>query len=519
MNKIETQWLVTYFVYNNTYYDLKAMKDNGGKLPKDYFSMEKQTRFLINQIDLIEYSSEVTHLIIKLDIGFKKKANEMKAIVKTKDGFKLVKKFFYRSDSMASESSIDSIFNAINFYFKYAKIVIMTYGHGSIFGINYTEPSLAAKVNTQMTKFLKKDELKSLEVLKYYKTLLQKRNENFFKPHISKSNRIIIKSKNRLQKYANLFFTSKTGKRLFKDEDYELHLNIRMLSNREFKLALEKRFKIKKVDILVMYNCLMQNIYTQYDLSKNVEQLVAASSGIGMPGFNYVEIFNSLNLNLGSSNRQLADLFLTTIPSNPFYQIPEIKERIDNQWMVARFELDNAKYTGIKDNCKNLFSSMADILKKSDLQNEMRNVIKDAKRDLYNISSDCVPEVKVLDFEVLIEKFIEVLIQKSNLPEFIKNDLEAKAKALKQILNSIDRTLWVNDDFYGKINTEFYSDRTYQKFRGIGILLPIASKQYFEKYKILNSFFIDLENKIDEPDFIKETFTKELVRLLCKRKL
>ncbi len=67
-----------------------------------------------------------------------------------------------------------------------------------------------------------------------------------------------------------------------------------ILTSDELADAIQSGFNGKKIDILIMMNCYMQNIHTQYSLQKSVELLIAPESIISMPGYDYRAILSGI---------------------------------------------------------------------------------------------------------------------------------------------------------------------------------------------------------------------------------
>ena len=99
-----------------------------------------------------------------------------------------------------------------------------------------------------------------------------------------------------------------------------------LLTNKNFppgyQVGIRRR---KKLDLLVMYNCLMQNVFTQYRLSGTVDYLVAPVSGIGHLGITIVKFLNICSHNLGTHNAELLNGFCRQIILIINHSLPDIK--------------------------------------------------------------------------------------------------------------------------------------------------------------------------------------------------
>jgi len=89
-----------------------------------------------------------------------------------------------------------------------------------------------------------------------------------------------------------------------------------ILTNEELASAISKGFDNGMVDILVMMNCCMLNINTEYAIYKfkAAQYLIAPQSEINFPAYNYLEIFKELRLNPDLSPFSLSKYIIQTIP-------------------------------------------------------------------------------------------------------------------------------------------------------------------------------------------------------------
>lgn len=110
-----------------------------------------------------------------------------------------------------------------------------------------------------------------------------------------------------------------------------------VLSNEEIAKAIAIGYGRKKLDVLMMINCLMQNIMLQYALRSNVHYLIAPEGIMGTPGYNYPEILKSLFA--GKSNKQmLVECAVRTIHENARGN-SSYRDNIDT-WSVFAIDLE-----------------------------------------------------------------------------------------------------------------------------------------------------------------------------------
>lgn len=458
------KWLAVYLVYNNALYDEKHAND------KTHISMEKQKDSLINSIQDTPFNPAIKIIIVELRTTRKKDGVEQKIHALEKNRSKRLE-HIPRPDNfnidLVTEKSVIGIVSYLKEQYPAERHILVTFGHGSILGVNLFSTRQDSEVpkkvfNIKQVNDPYGDDCWSVNKIDFSGDIAKKANDATLRK------RDIVK--------------------FFVEEKLDI------LSNRELAEALIEIFPDKKLDILVMYNCLMQNIFTQYEFRKSVDFLVAPESGISYPGYNWIDTFKKIGKNPDAANVKIASLFIETIRKerdHPYY--PEFRTEVEGTWKINAIQLDAEVFEDIK----NKFDEMMDeMLALSKTGNDIFRCLRNVKRQLFKYSKFSLPSVTIVDLEIFLIYLPEALKGYKSLQSLI-----GKNHALKESLKTIPQ----NFSFTGKNLYDdefFFIDEDFKKLKkGIGIWLadkkPAADS-------ILNIFKAgDTLNVI--PSFIKGT--------------
>ena len=503
--KTHTKWLITYLVYNNTYYELKTKLEYNGELPEGYFSMQEQTNYLFNKIKYLPYNEDITIIIIHLDYDFINHNFSLTAIKKEKSDLVILPAFFDLNEPMTSSKSLKNIFNILNDYFTFDQIIIITYGHGCLFGINLTDKKLydellknATFLKTDFAKRVNKFQLREKELFetnKIYETTISKTVTafNIFKSILFNKFKISLRH----------FLKENTL-----EEDFEEMLKITMLTNLELREGIQASFKKRKIDILVMYNCSMQNVYTQYEFKDCVDYFVAPSGAISFPGYDYKGVYDKIAANVNSPVKAIADEFVLNIGKCDDHIFFE--NEIKNTWFISSTKLDEI----ILDKIKQLYDRWIILLinslkdNKSDM-NLISALITNRITTQFNMNTESVSDLMVVDFFVFLKE-LELSLSKSKLYNNTNQiSLQKLTSDLIQQYNSLTQTTYYDNNFYGDLNSEYYADCYYKQNKGISIIFSISSNL---KYEIIKRIFDKHEkDKKLIPKFLINSKTGELL--------
>ena len=172
---------------------------------------------------------------------------------------------------------IQNVFQFIDQTFPADKTLLITWDHGSVFGIFKKVIADEAQQHQKDSIFNKKYEtLKTDSVIKNKLT----GEEEIF---------CLVKNKkfNNEVRVNNLTHVVENTPETIVD----------ILTNDELANAITYGFKNKYVDVLIMFNCDMQNMHTCYSMRASVKYFVAPESIISAPGYDYVSIINLIGKN------------------------------------------------------------------------------------------------------------------------------------------------------------------------------------------------------------------------------
>ncbi|HRI26016.1 MAG TPA: hypothetical protein PLZ45_15160 [Ferruginibacter sp.] len=216
--------------------------------------------------------------------------------------------------------------------FPATRVMISTYGHGSMFGIFSTRNF---KNDGGLTNYVELD----IRDLSYWKTisptLLERASFNADNENID----YLIA--------ARPFSPDKYGYKKWKAMEYHEIIvepsangrfeKFKTLTNEEFASAISESFG--KIDFLIFNNCVMQNIYAQHSFYRTVDYLVAPATGIVYPCFNLRGIIGFLMSNQAPANPAIAKYITDSFKEgqNPDY---EKYKGVIEEFIVVSMRLD-----------------------------------------------------------------------------------------------------------------------------------------------------------------------------------
>jgi hypothetical protein len=476
------EWLIIFLVYNNNYYDLESQDTT------DYYTMKEQTQFILNQIRNTKYSKKVKTIFVEIEIKNKKKEENTKtsdsnpvatlSILRKKKGTWLsAVDGIWRErepvDTMTNTFSLEKVLTRLKDKYNANKHMVITAGHGSILGINYYMPKLLPKVDrenkTDIEKILKKEANKSGD------------------------------DKNQLEFDLNPISGVVADDLLF-------------LSNEEITEAIKNVFKEKKVDVLVMYNCLMQNIFTQYELRENVDWLVAPLSGISIPGFNYGAILNEISANPSITGELVSELFINSIRAGNYYT--SFKNDIEKTWKISAVKINKDNHKLIQEKFENLFLEINNISK---IDIRIIYCINETIRFLFNYSLYCLNGINNLDLGIFLKFFSETI--KSSYKKY---------STLLPLIENLQNELTLQSSQYVFEGTNFYSSSHLYLESNPGYKKYISNTSLLFPFRIFQSDLIDAiynednyldvvtHKKCNIPTFLNTTNYAQVIRKLLK---
>jgi Clostripain family len=402
----EFEWLIIFLIYNNSYYDLKNQDT------KDYYTMEEQTKYILNQIRYSTYSEKVKTIFVEAEIK-NKKDNPVATIsfLHKKEGTWLsavdgIWRDGESLDILTNKISLETILKKLKDKYPAKKHMVITAGHGSIVGINYYIPELIPESSRESNKEVE---------------AIFKKNSGFI-------------SGIKFQKELLTNIELEDGKRLL------------FLANQEISEAFKKVFSDKKIDVMVMYNCLMQNIFTQFDFRETVDWLVAPLSGISIPGFNYGNILNKISNDPFINSEKVSELFTSSIREGNRYS--SYQKDIEGTWKIAAVRMNKEILESIQYQFDILFTEINKISDASILaqtSDDVINCINETVRHLFNYGAHCLPGMDIPDIGILLEYLkIKITDEYGNLSSLLEH-----IENLQLVLNQqTEKHIFEGQDFY-----------------------------------------------------------------------
>lgn len=412
------EWLIIFLVYNNNYYDLENQDT------KEYYTMKEQTKYILSQVRYSNHSQKVKTIFVEAEI--KNEMPDRSAISPIQKNPVATLSMLYKKQGtwlsavegiwregeevniLTNGGSLQKILMRLKNRYNADKHMIVTAGHGSIVGINYYIPELIQKAsrpsNGDVEKIFEKE--KGINDADKYKEELD--------------------AEIKLEE----------GKRLL------------FLANQEICHVIKDVFADKKLDVLVMYNCLMQNIFTQFELRETVDWLVAPLSGISIPGFNYKRILNEISDNPLISPDKVAELFTSTIRDGNRYT--DFMKDIEGTWKIAASKMDEPFLDSVQQKLDALFTAINSLAESNkETEKDISNCIRATLRFLFNYAFYCLKSHNTSDLGVFLE--------------FFKEKIGSEYNSMNPILPKIDdlQVLLKNkggDGLYLFVGSNFYNN-------------------------------------------------------------
>lgn len=477
------EWLLIALVYNHKHYD-EIYKDIPG-----YITMEKQKNRLFHSIEDIQHNDKIKIVIVENRLSFEREADEVVGvseiinIVEKTDTNKLTT--IAKNDPSITESftkpkSMEAILSKIKRSHKAKRHIVITLGHGSIFGINLiTSPcSNQTKYNKKgLNEVEEKQDLMDHSFRKFYRI---ERDNNFL---TNKSLELL--QRNAPEKTSIEKIAKKVNASVF-------------LSNKELASVIKKVWD-SKLDILVMYNCLMQNLYTQYELRDCVDYFVAPESGICYPGYNYLGVLTELSKKTDATNEEVASFFLDTIRSDKKYK--DFIRDIEGTWKISSMQLDEKLY----DNIKARFSaSIEEVLNLKKTSSNILICFNNTLNQCFNYAHICLNNN---------ETEIDLLVFLKYLKQQIETGFPSCVTLLQEITPLIETLEGINyKSFIGKLyfpNDVSFIDKDYLNDNSAPGFGFVFQKKSFPRNTIQHSVLNNREVSY-YPSFLRNTRFEEL---------
>lgn len=335
------------------------------------------------------------------------------------------------------------LFSFINSQYSAERKILITLGHGSVFGMNCFDLYLPNAIKKSLLN----------------NTTSIKELDNFFSGiGADKIENGYLKAVNKINYRSGFQF--KSSKQLIKvDGDSKKY----QLSNKELSQALKAFTKTeggKHIDILVINNCFMQNIFAQYDYCDAVEYYVAPISGISYPGYNFLEILKNINDNPDGNTEKIASSFVSkeVIENHALYKRPLdndfSKTAIDHRWFLQCIKLDDGLFATFKQQFASYINELYRIAKDS---RAMRLFVLDTFYNCYKYSEKSLPNLDLIDFQTFVFSLQDLIVRGNHgrIPEVDK--LLQSSKDILETIEQLEFKNYCGKDFL--VDWENFNDK------------------------------------------------------------
>ncbi len=462
------KWLIIFLMHEDFILDEKNIGKPG------YVPLTQQRSALIDSINQHEYNKN-TKIIVIESIIEKNKKDKTKGSAYTYvrhqteknrlEWYNVNTGGFVIQDGASVKSLLDII---IQKEAVYDKLMLVTWGHGSIFGIFYLET---------LFQFFKRDISGFIEEMGGGLT------DDLPQP-------VLVKNFTGIEDMYNLSPSFLLGK----DLDSILS-KFDILTNKELAGALSSR----KADVLLMHNCLMQNLCTQYDFKDVVTYLVAPESGISHPGYNYREILNYLDK--GVNEKQAADEIMESIRSNDLFKTkpsPWLDE-LEDTWAICYVNLRKIDYIA------ELFEEVVtEILNHPEIE-KILDFIRNNLRLAFNYAINCLESNSIRDLHIILRLAREEIGSQAAF-----SDLLAKLNAVITEIEALECKKLTGKNLYKNGGYPYEDNNPFGSYGGVGIILP-RSKSEIDEIRLA---FINEQSLF--PDFFKKTGYAALMKRIAE---
>jgi hypothetical protein len=487
----EFEWLVIYLIYNNNYYDRNR------KNTEEYYTMEEQTRFIMRQIEIADYHECVKVIVAEAKVEYNRDWVTLTISEKVKNRLERVENPQRTKDygMMTDRASLTSILTVINDKFKANKHLIITAGHGSIVGVNYYIPEM--KPNSSKPEL--PTEIKNIKDRLNYSNWEGNFSRFSFVPYAASVTGFGLKR----------FTTVATFDVGIEMPDKRM---LHILTSQEISETFHDVFGSKKVDVLVMYNCIMQNLFTQYEFRETVNWLVAALSGICIPGYNHTDMLNHLckDPELVDAEK-IASVLIESIDDGLNYQ--EYKDYIDSSWIISAQKLEKTELEKISDDFDALFEQIFLIAKQKP---QIILCISEVLYQMYTYTYHCLKSTKMPDIGIFLAHL------KDHIKDYYSNfnSLFIPIEKLQASLTKLKKPVLFEGRFFYKDEISFIEQNPLYKASklNIGLLLPLQLKSELLNLILNPQNYLNrnAENKYRIPTFLKRSNYGEVVNCLVE---
>ena len=234
---------------------------------------------------------------------------------------------------LQDKESLITLLSYLKANYNHDRVMISTYGHGSMFGIFGTHNF---KNDNKLTNY----------------TLLEKKDMDYWNvvsPNIEKNSISLGEEKVEyalaLKQFGKDRYAYKQTKALdYMDVVVEPRTlgsfeKFKVLSNEEFAEAIATTFG--KINFLLFNNCVMQNIYAQFSFKHVVNYLVAPETGIVYPCFNLKGIIEFIKNNKNQTDENISEFIAKSFKQE--FNLDYVKyQTLIEEFICISVNLDNS---------------------------------------------------------------------------------------------------------------------------------------------------------------------------------
>ncbi|MEX6690038.1 clostripain-related cysteine peptidase [Danxiaibacter flavus] len=462
-NTTNPEWLIIILVYNHKYLD-QLNGPTAGFIP-----MECQKNHLFNAFEDIKYNNNYKVVLVENRLEFFEENKQIKVRevinIVNKDPSRLdtVARHIPSDGDMTSSAKLSKLLKDIKSKVTAKKHALITFGHGSIFGINLISSpnySLQPVYNRLVDLSFCNQQPKSKDQPTPTKVnILDKIDVNQYFVNNAATPEHFFNNDGSLKKEL-----IGSREKILEEIDKDI-----ILSNRDIAETIKDVYG--KLDLLVMFNCLMQSVFTQFELKDCVDYFVAPVSGISHPGFNYRGIFEALKAAQPPVGTQdLAMLFLSTIKDEKDKYYKKFQKDIDGTWKIVCKKLVPEQYVAIK---KSFSDLMNEILLLKQQGTRVFACLDQTLGQCFNYATYCLPSNEA-QIDLLV--FTTYLIEKINkgFSKFV--NLKTAAVSLQQSLQAVQSSSFVGVSFFN--STDSFIDKKYFNLLNYGFGLTLQNSKY-----------------------------------------
>lgn len=427
-------WLITFLIYNH------SAVDEANKSKRGYIPLKRQIDEIYATVSKLDLPKEVKIIFVEASIDVKNTALQIWLRTKTYEGFQQEICTPGPLTAMTTEESLIQVLQPIINNNLARRNIVITLGHGSIFGINFYTHKESHK--ELISNFLHLD---YQPVGSEINDIVKKRFEN--NAEIAKKWLPALVAevdiKEPLKKlFPQAYFSSVDFSEIYNEP------NLSVLTVKEINGAFKTVFGEKKVDILVLDNCFMQNLFSQYELRNTVEYLVAAQSGISYPGFNYGDIIEMIKKDLMVTPEIIANAFVDRKIVENHEMYPEFQSDIEGRWCLSSVPLHCKDYIS----CKKKFGELcSDLLRISTeepaMASEIASCIQTTISEIFKYAIHSNTNIEIIDLHLFLICFKQNVERKSVFSDYLEL-LNLSIDELIDIFNSKAVKRFTGREFY-----------------------------------------------------------------------